>query len=171
MKLLEAYIKRIIAEQQSNNNDIIQAIIKKFPADYALARSALVAAGVGERRGGGRAFATGKRDAFWQKYSSNAAFKKLVNETYCYSKQTYFDFWLNSLELREFLREDLQSAELILVELDRVSALSSKQIERALSEARSVEEFRRLVLGEQASKANIWFELERKLFGETKLYL
>ena len=94
-----------------------------------------------------------------------------MNETYCYSKQTYFDFWLNSLELREFLREDLQSAELILVELDRVSALSSKQIERALSEARSVEEFRRLVLGEQASKANIWFELERKLFGETKLYL
>mgnify|MGYP001570425140 FL=1 len=145
MKLLERYIKRIVAEQQSNNNDIIQAIIKKFPADYALARSALVAAGVGERRGGGRAFATGKRDAFWQKYSSNAAFKKLVNETYCYSKQTYFDFWLNSLELREFLREDLKSAELIVIEENKVSAISLSDVSSALEIAENVGEFIEMV--------------------------
>ena len=136
---------------------IINQIVSKFQPDFTFSLSLAFA----WRRA--PAFAADKWNAFWQKHSSNAAFKKLMNETYCYSKQTVFDFWLNSLELKEFLREDLQSAELILVELDKTSALSLKQVERALSEARDAEEFKRLALEERAAKANIWFELERKL--------
>ena len=139
---------------------IINQIVSKFQPDYAPASvdalAALVAAAA-------LALATGKRDAFWQKYNADAAFRKLMNETYCYNKQAYFDLWLSSLELREFLRDNLKNAEVILIELDKTSALSLKQVERALSEARDAEEFKRLALEERAAKANIWFELERKL--------
>ena len=141
MKLLERYIKRIIAEQHSNNNDIIQAIIKKFPADYALALTfALVAVALAD--------AQNKQDAFWQKYNTDTAFRKLMNETYCYNKQIIFDFWLNTPELREFLREDLKSAEMIVIEGDKASAVSLSDVSAALEIAENVEEFIEMVKAE-----------------------
>ena len=143
---------------------IINQIVSKFQPDYAPASvDALAFTFAGLAFAFALALATGKRDAFWQKYNADAAFRKLMNETYCYNKQAYFDLWLSSLELREFLRDNLKNAEVILIELDKTSALSLKQVERALSEARDAEEFKKLVLEERASKANIWFELEKRL--------
>ena len=115
------------------------------------------------------ALAQHKQNAFWERYYADEAFRKQIDSSYTYRRGVgYFDFWLNSLELKEFLREDLQSAELILIESNKASALSLKQVERALSEARDAEEFKKLVLEERASKADIWFELERKL-DETRI--
>ena len=145
---------------------IVTQIISKFSQDYCAPALALE---------GALPFlapAADKRDVFWRKYNADAVFRKLMDEAYCYNKQIVFDFWLNSLELKEFLREDLQNADVILIESSRASTLSLKQVERALSEARDAEEFKKLVLEERASKANIWFELEKRLV-ETreKLYL
>ena len=151
MKLLEAYIKRIVAEQHSNDNDdIIQAIIKKFPAEYVLVAFTFDPAHAYAHTHARAdvlswALTTGKQDAFQQKYNADKAFRKLVNKTYCYSKQAYFDLWLNSLELREFLREDLKSAELILIERNKASAVSIKDVSAALEIAESVEEFIEMV--------------------------
>ena len=137
---------------------ITSQIVSKFQQDYIAAPPFAPA------------FAADKRDAFRRKYNADAVFRKLMDEAYCYNKQTVFDFWLSSLELREFLREDLQNADVILVERDKASALSLKQVERALSEAKDAEEFKKLVLEERAAKANIWFELERKL-DETRTFI
>ena len=147
MKLLKEYIRQLV-EQQHSNNSIIQAIVKKFPSDYvplplaltaahafALARPAVVA----------RAVAADKREAFRQKYNADAAFRKLMNETYCYNRQIIFDFWLNSLELKEFLREDLKSAEMIVIEGDKASAVSLSDVSAALEIAENVEEFKEMV--------------------------
>ena len=134
---------------------IINQIVSKFQPDFGRA--------IDEPRARLRAFATDKWSAFWQKHDADEAFRKLMRDTYCYNRKSTFNFWLNSLELREFLRDNLKNAEVILIELNKTSALSLKQVERALSEARDAEEFKKLVLEERASKANIWFELERKL--------
>ena len=141
---------------------IINQIVSKFQQDYIAALAlALVPLAL--------APTTGKQDTFWQKHSSNAAFRKLMRETYCYNKRVCFDFWLNSLELREFLREGLQNADVILIEQDRASALSLKQVERALNRTKDVEEFKKLILEKQISRTSIWLELERRLFDEQKI--
>ena len=136
MKLLKEYIRQLV-EQHSNN--IIQAIVKKFPADFAAAPAPAPWAGRA------RALAAGKQNAFWQKYNADAAFRKLMRETYCYNKRAYFDFWLNSLELKEFLREDLKSAEMIVIEGDKASAVSLSDVSAALEIAENVEEFEEMV--------------------------
>ena len=138
----------------------INQLINKFSSDYvfALATAAAVA-----RAAPGGGFASDKRDVFWKRYYADEAFRKQMNSSYAYSKHSIFDFWQSSDELREYLRPELKSAEVILVEPNKASVLSLKQLERAVSEARSVEELQKLVLKEQSSKANIWFELERRL--------
>ena len=139
MKLLKEYIRQLV-EQQSNNNDIIQAIANKFPSDFtaalALPGGPLTLAD---------ALAKDKQDAFWQKYNADAAFRKLMRETYCYNKQIIFDFWLNSLELKEFLKEDLKSADVIVIEGDKASAVSLSDVSAALEIAENVEEFIEMV--------------------------
>ena len=147
MKLLEAYIKRIVAEQHSNDNDdIIQAIIKKFPAEYVLVAFTFDPAHAYAHTHARAevlswALTTGKQDAFQQKYNADKAFKKLMNETYCYNKYVYFDLWLNSLELKEFLKDNLKSAEIIVIERYKTSAVSLSDVSAALEIAENVEEF------------------------------
>ena len=166
-KLLETYIKRcILAEQHTNNNNIIKDIINKFSSEYALSRFLLLGSSDRPLASGlplAFALAHGKRTAFWKRYDTDEAFKKQMNSSYAYNKRSYFDFWQSSDKLREYLKPELKSAEVILVEPNKASVLSLKQLERAVSEARSVEELQKLVLEEQSSKANIWFELERRL--------
>ena len=140
----------------ANKSSVVNQIIDKFQRDFATLTSAptLTLSAV----------ATDKRDAFWHKYCiASAAFRRLIDKTCCYNISFTFDFWLNTPELAEFLREDLKSAEVILVELNRASALSLKQVEKALSRTEDAEEFRRLVLEERATKVNIWFSLEDRL--------
>ena len=139
---------------------ITQIIVNKFPSEYALARRTAGDPGGGQAR---RAIARNKQNAFLKRYDTDEAFREKMNSSYAYKKQDYFDFLLIFDELREFLREDLESAEVLLIEEGRVSALSLKQLERAVSEVSGVEEFKQLVLEEQAQKLNIWFELERRL--------
>jgi len=145
---------------------IIKQIVNKFPSDYA------------PRRHGGDpawpgtllprlALASDKQDAFLERYNADEAFKKQMNSSYACKKQGWFDFWFDFLvvssELREYLKPELKRAEVILIEGGEASALSLKQLERAVSEVRNVEELQRLVLGEQSTKMNIWIELERRL--------
>ena len=158
-KLLETYIKRcIIAEQHTDSSNIIRAIISKFPSEYIpgfdSGGALLALAGI--------LTAPDRQAAFWKRYNTGEAFRKKMS-SYTYKKGDYFDFWQNSDEFREYLKPELKSAEVILVEPNKASVLSLKQLERAVSEARSVEELQKLVLKEQSSKANIWFELERRL--------
>ena len=68
-----------------------------------------------------------------------------MDKAYCYNKQAYFDLWLNSLELKEFLREDLKSAEIIVIERYKTSAVSIKDVSAALEIAENVEEFIEMV--------------------------
>lgn len=145
---------------------IINQIIRKFPSAYRQPRPATALSVA-------LALAQDKRSAFLQKYNNatDKVFRELIDETCCYSECVFFDFLLNTPELREFLREDLKSAEIILIESNRASALSLKQVERALSEARDAEEFKKLVLEEQASRADIWFELERRLEAQTERHI
>ena len=138
MKPLKEYIRQLV-EQQQSDNDIIQAIVKKFPAEYGLSSAAFASASA-------FALAADKQNAFWQKYNADEAFRKLMNETYCYHKaRDYFDFWLNSLELKEFLREDLKSADVIVIEDDKASAVSLSDVSAALEIAENVEEFKEMV--------------------------
>ena len=141
---------------------IIKQIVNKFPSDYA------------PRRHGGDpawpgtllprlALASDKQDAFRKRYSADAAFRKQMKSSYANKIESYPDFWQNSDELREYLKPELKRAEVILIEGGEASALSLKQLERAVSEVRNVEELQRLVLGEQSTKMNIWIELERRL--------
>ena len=139
---------------------ITQIIVNKFPSEYAPARRDPGDPGV---RPALRAIARNKQNAFLKRYDTDEAFRGLIKSSYAYNRKKYFDFWLIFDELREFLREDLESAEVLLIEEGRVSALSLKQLERAVSEVSGVEEFKQLVLEEQAQKLNIWFELERRL--------
>ena len=141
MKPLKEYIRQLV-EQQQSDNDIIQAIVKKFPAEYGLSSAALPVAVPGFAL----ALAADKQNAFWRKYNADEAFRKLMNETYCYHKaRDYFDFWLNSLELKEFLREDLKSADVIVIEDDKASAVSLSDVSAALEIAENVEEFKEMV--------------------------
>ena len=136
-------VKKDLTQQHSNNN-IIQAIVNKFPADFAralslpLPRGALSLARL-------RAFATDKWSAFWQKHDADEAFRKLMRDTYCYNRKSTFNFWLNSLELREFLRDNLKNAEVVLIEQDKASAVSLSDVSAALEIAESVEEFIEMV--------------------------
>ena len=142
----------------------INQLINKFSSDYVFALApAAAAAAVRPAGAPAGAFASDKRDVFWKRYYADEAFRKQMNSSYAYSKHSIFDFWQSSDELREYLKPELKSAEVILVEPNKASVLSLKQLERAVSEARSVEELQKLVLEEQSSKANIWFELERRL--------
>ena len=149
---------------------IIKQIVIKFPSDYA------------PRRHGGDpawpgtllprlALASDKQDAFCERYNADEAFRRKMLSSYAYKKQGWFDFLVVSSELREFLWEELKRAEVILIEEDKTSALSLKQLERAVNKANSSEELQRLVLGEQSAKMNIWFELERRFSAETNNYL
>ena len=147
---------------------IINQIISKFSQDYCAPGPGALAAGFALPLAVSPlplALAADKQKAFWRRYNNAAdkVFRELMDETYCYSESVFFDFLLNTPELKEFLREDLQSAEVILIDLNKASALSLKQVERALSEAKDAEEFKKLVLEERAAKANIWFELENNL--------
>jgi len=132
---------------------IINQIINKFPSEYIPDLPGTLSF----------ALAVDERDAFWEKYNTDEAFRRKMLSSYAYKKQGWFDFLVVSSELREYLKPELKRAEVILIEGGEASALSLKQLERAVSEARNVEELQRLVLGEQSTKMNIWIELERRL--------
>ena len=68
-----------------------------------------------------------------------------MNSSYAYNKRSYFDFWQSSDKLREYLKPELKSAEVILVELEKASALSLKDIRNVLEIAENVEEFVEMV--------------------------
>ena len=148
-KLLETYIKRcILAEQHTNNNNIIKDIINKFSSEYALSRFLLLGSSDRPLASGlplAFALAHGKRAAFWKRYDTDEAFKKQMNSSYAYNKRSYFDFWQSSDKLREYLKPELKSAEVILVELEKASALSLKDIRNVLEIAENVEEFVEMV--------------------------
>jgi len=145
---------------------IINEIIKKFTSEYALAFATGLE--LAPPAPAASAFAHNKQSAFWERYNADANFKKQMGSSYAYKKQDYFDFWLIFDELREYLEPELKRAEVILIERGKASALSLKQLERAVSEARSAEELQRHVLEEQSFKLNIWVELERRL-SETRI--
>ena len=142
--LIKEYTKYIIAEQRTNSNNIIQAIINKFPSEYT--------PGDGDRGPPGDggpalrpALAPDKRVAFWERYNTDEAFRKKMNSSYTYKKGDYFDFWQNSDEFREYLKPELKSAEVILVEPGKASALRINDVRSALEIAENVEEFVEMV--------------------------
>jgi len=143
--LLETYIKRciIVEQQRQNSNNIIRDIVNKFSSEYAL-----------RPRGPGLgpaavalafALASNQQDAFWKRYNTDTAFRDIMKSSYTYKKRDIFDFWQNSDEFREYLKPELKSAEVILVEQDRASALSLKDIRNVLEIAENVEEFIEMV--------------------------
>jgi len=138
-KLLETYIKRciILAEQRTGTggNNIIKAIINKFPSEYALA---LPVAGAGF-------LAFAKQRAFWERYNTDAGFRNMMRSSYVYKKRSYFDFWLISSEFSEYLRPELQRAELLVIEEDKASAVTVNDVSSALEIAENVEEFIEMV--------------------------
>ena len=141
-KLLETYIKRcIIAEQHTDSSNIIRAIISKFPSEYIpgfdgggalLARSRV--------RGG-----PDRQAAFWKRRDTDKAFRKQANSQYAYKKYGVFDFFVIEDEFREYLKPELKSAEVILVEQDKASALRISDVRSALEIAENVEEFEEMV--------------------------
>jgi len=140
-KLLETYIKRcIIAEQHTDSSNIIRAIISKFPSEYIpgfdSGGALLALAGI--------LTAPDRQAAFWKRYNTGEAFRKKMS-SYTYKKGDYFDFWQNSDEFREYLKPELKSAEVILVEQDKASALRISDVRSALEIAENVEEFEEMV--------------------------
>ena len=127
----------MIAEQHTNSNNILKDITNKFPSEYALPH------GFAGRAAG--ALAPDRQAAFWERYNTDEAFRKQMNSSCAYNKQDWFDFLQNSDELRKYLKPELKSAEVILVEQDRASALSLKDIRNVLEIAENVEEFIEMV--------------------------
>ena len=142
-KLLETYIKRciILAEQRTGTggNNIIKAIINKFPSEYALAPAFTLAPALAV------ALAFAKQRAFWERYNTDAGFRNMMRSSYVYKKRSYFDFWLISSEFSEYLRPELQRAELLVIEEDKASAVTVNDVSSALEIAENVEEFIEMV--------------------------
>ena len=148
-------------KQRGHNTFIINQIISKFPSEYtpgdALgAASALALAAAS-------ALASNKRDAFWERYDADAAFKNRMKSSYAYKKQDYFDFLLIFDELREYLKPELQHAEMLLIEQDKASVVIVSDVRDALEIAKNVEEFRLVFSVRKEREANIWLKLERRL--------
>lgn len=139
--------KRIIVEQHINSNNILKDITNKFPSEYALALPASTPFSLVFTLA--IAFASDKQDAFRKRYSADAAFRKQMKSSYANKIESYPDFWQNSDELREYLKPELQSAEVILIEPDKASAVKIEDVSSALEIAENVEEFVEMV------KANI----------------
>ena len=143
-RIIKEYVRRMLLElEQRQDNNIIQAIVTKFPSDYALAFPGDDALALGH------AIASNKRDAFWERYNADEAFKKQMNSSYACKKQGWFDFWFDFLvvssELREYLKPELKRAEVILIEEDKASALKINDVRSALEIAENVEEFIEMV--------------------------
>ena len=142
-KLLETYIKRcIIAEQHTDSSNIIRAIISKFPSEYIPGfdggGALLALAGI--------LTAPDRQAAFWKRCDTDKAFRKQMNSSCAYNKQDgVFDFFVIEDEFREYLKPELKSAEVILVEPGKASALRINDVRSALEIAENVEEFVEMV--------------------------
>ena len=153
-RIIKEYVRRMLLElEQRQDNNIIQAIVTKFPSDYALALGPALplafALPFALALPLGHAIASNKRDAFWERYNADEAFKKQMNSSYACKKQGWFDFWFDFLvvssELREYLKPELKRAEVILIEEDKASALKINDVRSALEIAENVEEFIEMV--------------------------
>jgi len=114
---------------------IINQIINKFPSEYIPDLPGTLSF----------ALAVDERDAFWEKYNTDEAFRRKMLSSYAYKKQGWFDFLVVSSELREYLKPELKRAEVILIEEDKASALKINDVRSALEIAENVEEFIEMV--------------------------
>jgi len=142
-QLLEAYIKQCatIAEQWQQDTNIIQTIVDKFPSDYDFLLPIPV------KRAREMAIISGKQNVLWQRYETDEAFRKQLSKSYAYKTTAphRLDFWFIFDELREYMKPELQSAEIIFVGQDKASALKIRDVRSALEIAENVEEFVEMV--------------------------
>lgn len=136
---------------------IISQIVNKFPSDYAHNLEGRWAFAFDV------ATASSKKAAFMQRYKTDSSFRKQANSSYTYKNCYYFDFWFLWDEFREYLKPEFQQAEMLMIEKDKASVIKIEDVSSALEITNDVKEFQQLLLKKQASKINVWFELERKL--------
>ena len=120
---------------------VLASLVHKFPQDF---RFGTFAASLTALLLGVVALALADSQLFWRRYDTDAAFKKLMLNSYVMHRRVYFDIF-NAQALREHLIPQLQDADMLVYFDDALHTIELQKLDVAIKLANNADEFMALV--------------------------